>query len=195
LATSTAVFSQIDYIHIIENRIIPRMREIELCGRVSEHMFNKNLDDGIKSFQLASLKLEEQEFYTNVHSRQITDPILDSGIAMVRVMLQFLGVSVHFLGHFNPYKHSDGNIILQSFGRENLVLTNSEHNYVFRILSADEIEAIRITGVNGNKGVAHLTIHETKSIPLNTLAIACSAMIKLLNFWLIKRNRSTNPPS
>ena len=192
MAILTVVLSKTDYINIIENRIIPRMREIDLCGRVSEHMFNTNCHDGIKSFKSVSLKLNEQEFYTNMHSRQITDPVLDSGIAMVRVMLQFLGVSVHFDGHYKEYKHKNGNIILQSFGREKLVLANNADNYVFKTLSESEIEAIRITGVNGNKGVAHLTIHETKSIPLNTLALACSAMIKLLNFRLIKPIQSKN---
>jgi len=173
-------------VDVINHRVIPRMREIDLCGKVSKYMQDNNCFDGTKSFSSASFKLTDEEFYSSIHSRQLTDPVLDTGITMVRAMLQFFHVGIHKDGHMQPYKgHHDGNIVIQSFQIEKPIRNPDAINFLFKCLTPSEIESIRVTAMNGNKGVAHLTIHKTASIPLNQLSDACFAMNKLLNYWLV----------
>lgn len=181
------ISNEIDRKNTVQSRIVSRMREIDLCARVSKHMFDNDCSDGVKSFPEASLKLGGTEFYSNAHSRQLTDPILDSGIGMVRAMLQFVGFTVNTHGEFKRYSNTKPtDIIVESFGVAKLIRDSEAENYVFKGLTGSEIDAIRLTALNGNKGVAHLTIHETKSIPLDQLSEACFAMNKVLNNWLVK---------
>ncbi|MDN3685510.1 hypothetical protein QW180_25985 [Vibrio sinaloensis] len=57
-----------------------------------------------------------KELYAGEHSRELTDPILDSGIAMIRVMVQLLGISVDKKNsNFYAYDPKDGDIVMSSF--------------------------------------------------------------------------------
>lgn len=184
------VFANIDsveeQIEVINKRIIPRMREIDLCAKVSKHMLESDCYDGVKSFASASLTLGDKEFYSSIHSRQITDPILDSGIMMVRAMLQFFHVSVKPDGEFKQYgSHQDGNIVIDSFGIAKPIRDPNAINFLWKCINDSEKKALAVVAMNGNKGVAHLTEYKTISIPLSQLSEACFAMNKLLNFWLI----------
>ncbi|MFA0724567.1 hypothetical protein AB4574_25815, partial [Vibrio sp. 10N.222.49.E5] len=61
----------------------------------------------------------------------------------------------------------------------------SDANYIFNGLSIDEIEAITETVLKTNDGVAHLTANQTKDISLQDLALACHAIIKVVNCKLV----------
>lgn len=183
-ANFTTVEKQVE---VINQRVIPRMREIDLCGKVSKHMLESDCYDGVESFQSASLSLGDEEFYSGIHSRQLTDPILDTGITMVRAMLQFFHVGVHMDGYLQPYKsHRNGNIVINSFQIPKPTRNPHISNYLWKCLNDSQVEAIRSVAINGNKGVAHLTEHKTVSISIVQLSEACFAMNKLLNFWLVK---------
>ncbi|QUM85461.1 hypothetical protein [Moritella sp. 28] len=185
--SEVAELSSLERVNVINERIKPRLREIELCGKVSQFMFDNNCHDGVASFTKASFTLNGEEFYSGEHSRQLTDPILDSGIAMVRVMLQLLGVSVDKNNNFFAYDPKPGDIVMSSFGLVRLPLHNKPLDY----LSNNEIMVLKLAALNGNKGVAHLTIHETKSIPLDQLSTACQTIIKLVEKHLV--NPILNP--
>ncbi|EJS4061504.1 hypothetical protein BBM86_22700 [Vibrio parahaemolyticus] len=188
MATIYASFTTLEkQSEVINQRVIPRMREIDLCGKVSKHMLDSDCFDGVKSFSTASLNLGGVEFYSGVHSRQLTDPILDTGITMIRAMLQFFHVGVHVSGNFQRYKgHHDGNIVIDSFQIQKPDRNPDSSNYLWQCLDSSEIEALRIVAINGNKGVAHLTEHRTVSISLAQLSEASFAINKLLNHWLVK---------
>ncbi|MHC8470603.1 hypothetical protein [Plesiomonas shigelloides] len=186
-----AVLSPAEQIQVINERIKPRLREIKLCEKVSQLMYDENCADGVKSFSDASLKLNSTELYAGEHSRELTDPILDSGIAMIRVMLQLLGMSVDKNGNFYAYTPKDGDIVMSSFNLERLPLHTRASDY----LSTQESAALKLAVINGNKGVAHLTIHETKSIPLNQLSLACRVITRLVEEYLMAPISNREPES
>ncbi|WP_318409175.1 hypothetical protein [Photobacterium leiognathi] len=188
MAVRFAEFDTVDkQKEVINTRIIPRMREIDLCAKVSKHMLENDCYDGVQSFATASLILGDKEFYSSIHSRQLTDPILDSGIVMVRAMLQFFHVSAKPEGKFQRYgSHQDGNIVIDSFGIPKPIRDPDVNNYLWKCINESEKEALAVVAINGNKGVAHLTEHKTVSISISQLSEACFAMNKLLNFWLVK---------
>ncbi|WP_373944806.1 hypothetical protein L0991_14435 [Vibrio chagasii] len=176
-----AVLSPAQQVQVIDERIKPRLREIKLCEKVSQLMFDENCGDGVKSFSDVSLKLSGKELYAGEHSRELTDPILDSGIAMIRVMVQLLGMSVDRNGNFYAYDPKDGDIVMSSFHLTRLPLHIKASDY----LSTEETEALKLAVINGNKGVAHLTIHEAKSIPLDQLSLACRVVTRLVEEHLM----------
>ncbi|MEZ9218892.1 hypothetical protein [Vibrio cyclitrophicus] len=165
----------------INSRIAPRLRELYLCAKVSEHMSLNS-----ESFESTNMSIGSLDFDFGTEHRSLTDPILDSGITMVRVMIQFLGFTIWPSDReLHRPTVRENNVVIESFGLPQLSSDPSDANYIFNGLSIDEIEAITETVLKTNDGVAHLTANQTKDISLQDLALACHAIIKVVNCKLV----------
>lgn len=173
--------SQDEMIKAIAGRIKPRLKEISLCGVVSKKMYESKevFDNSI--FELGDLKIN-----VGADHRDLTDPIIDTGITMVRVMIQFLGYTVIPENlTLRPYAARKNDITIESFG---LALPSGDkegEDYIFDILKEEEVNAVVEVLMKTNNGVAHLTVNETKSIELNVLALACESVLKLIKHRLL----------
>ncbi len=155
---------------ILEDRLKYRMQELHLCSQVS-------LLKSKTTISTAKLELNDQNRFIYENTRALTDPIFDSGIAMCRVLLEFMGFRVDQNKTFqekNNYKPDDLKIT-------DLGLKQPTDKQIFDSLKPKEIKALQNTVFLANKGVAHLTRIETKSIDLLDLSIACTVMISIIN--------------
>jgi len=165
-----------DIVDAVNNRILPRLREISLCAKISQAMFNSNESFNNTTFELDSLKIS-----VGSDHRALTDPILDTGITMVRVMVQFLGYTVSNQDlSLKPYSSKVDDITIESLNLPKPSKNPSDADFIFASLTQAEIDAVKKVTVKTNNGVAHLTINETRTIGLDELALACTSIQKIV---------------
>ncbi|MBY7662517.1 hypothetical protein JFJ08_17660 [Vibrio atlanticus] len=174
-------YLQNDKLEAINARVAPRLRELYLCAKISEHM---SLND--ESFDSTSLSIGSLDLNFGTEHRSLTDPILDSGITMVRVMIQFLGFTIWPSDReLHEPTVRENNVVIESFGLSKLSPDPADPAYIFNGLTSEEVGAITETVLKTNDGVAHLTANPTKNISLEQLALACRAVIKVINKQLL----------
>lgn len=173
-----------DKITTVNNRIKPRLKEISLCGVVSKKMF-----DSSETFENAEFKLGDLSIDVGSDHRDLTDPILDTGITMVRVMVQFLGYTVKVTDSgsiLQEYSARPDDLTIESFGLGKPSKESESDNYIFKSLTDEEVTAIKNVTLKTNNGVAHLTINKTQDIGLDELALACTSILKLMKTMLLE---------
>ncbi|MET2901564.1 hypothetical protein ABXV22_25195 [Vibrio rotiferianus] len=173
-----------DKITTVNERIKPRLKEISLCGVVSQKMYDSGEGFDSAVFQLGDLSIDVQSDH-----RDLTDPILDTGITMVRVMVQFLGYTVKDTDDgviLREYGARSDDLTIESFGLDKPSDSPESDSYIFNSLTTEEITAIQNVTLKTNNGVAHLTINKTQDIGLDELALACQSILKLMKSMLLE---------
>lgn len=166
----------------VSDRIKPRLKEVLLCGKVSRKMF-----DSKETFDKAAFELGDLKVNFGANHRDLTDPIIDTGIMMVRVMIQFLGFTVKLEDlSLQQYSARANDVTIKSFGLPLPSSDESSEEYIFNALNKDEINAIKLVAIKTNNGVAHLTVNETKTIGLDVLALACESILKVIEKKLLE---------
>jgi hypothetical protein len=165
---------------LLKDRIPPRMAEVYLCGFMARLLIRSGGEPP------ATLTIADRVSCEFASLKELTDPILDTGIMMCRVLMDFLGISSRrqpepdgSLEQLAKPKYPD-DMTLLNFGMPFISLNQAIQGYP--PYTSDRIEkALLRTLRTANRGIGHLTPILARTLDLEDLDIACQTVVGLVN--------------
>jgi hypothetical protein len=180
---------------LLKDRIPARMAEVHLSGFMARLLIKYGGDPQV------TLKIADQATYDLVSLKVLSDPILDTGIMMCRVLMEFLGIKwvrssapKGRLVRISGSKFPD-DLKLTSFGPQLISLNQVRQGYPN--CTPDQIEkSLLHTLSTANRGIGHLTPIKARELSLEDLEISCQAVFTLVNRHLYEAlgHTTISPP-
>lgn len=166
--------------HLLDDRIYFRMEEVAVCGFTARLLLRHGGEHRV------ALNIGHEARYEFCSLRQLSNPILDTGIMMCRVLTEFLGLK------FSPKPVPTGKLVflttpkyatdINLFSLIGRFITMEDVNNSHKTFNADDAEkALFRTLRAANQGIGHLTPTLARDLDLTDLDLACQVVMTLVN--------------
>jgi hypothetical protein len=159
---------------LLEDRIYHRMAEVNLCANMAQLLASYGRD------RHAKLMLDGRAAYESPSLKELSDPVIDTGIVMCRVLMEFLGVRCRNGVLLQVRTQQADDVSMADFGLPFVTPDKVAQGYP-GLPPIDVSEAMVATLSAANKGIGHLTRVPARKLDLLYLEVACRSVLSLMN--------------
>lgn len=158
---------------LLEDRIYHRMAEVNLCATMAKLLLISGRDRQVM------LMLDGQAAYQSPSLKELSDPVIDTGIIMCRVLMEFLGVRCRNSALLQVKTQQADDVSMRDFGLPFITPDEVAQGHP-ELAPVDVTQAMIETLGAANKGIGHLTRIPARKLDLWCLDVACLSVLNLM---------------